>query len=167
LDCPGTECWQALFSGTFPPDQVELYERHLDSCPACQARLDQAEEYRDELRRLGRQVGDPTVVPADPTLAQVLRKLHEARLADGPGVEEPMDLSFLAPSDRPGVLGTLGKYEVEEVIGRGGMGIVLRASDPELQRPVAIKVLAPVLAASPTARRRFVREGQAAAAVCR
>src|SRR5262249_19992831 len=74
------------------------------------------------------------------------------------------DLSFLAPS-RPGSLGRLGHYEVTEVVGRGGMGVVLKAFDQKLQRVVAVKVLAPALASSGTARQRFVREAQAAAAV--
>jgi hypothetical protein len=72
---------------------------------------------------------------------------------------------LLRPSDQPGVLGILGPYQVRELIGRGGMGIVLRAFDAKLNRIVAVKVLAPELAAQPTARRRFLREAQAAAAV--
>jgi serine/threonine protein kinase len=74
-------------------------------------------------------------------------------------------LDFLAPTEKPGCMGTLGPYEVIDVIGRGGMGIVLRALDPKLNRIVAVKVLAPELAAHPNARRRFLREAQAAAAV--
>ena len=46
------------------------------------------------------------------------------------------------------------------------MGLVLKALDPSLNRFVAIKVLAPELATSASARRRFAREGQAAAAIC-
>jgi hypothetical protein len=46
------------------------------------------------------------------------------------------------------------------------MGVVLKAFDPALKRLVAIKVLSPALAGSATARRRFTREAQAAAAVC-
>ncbi|HEV3345120.1 MAG TPA: serine/threonine-protein kinase, partial [Pirellulales bacterium] len=72
---------------------------------------------------------------------------------------------LLQPSDNPESLGNLGPYQVREVIGRGGMGIVLRAFDAKLNRVVAIKVLGPELAAQPTARRRFLREAQAAAAV--
>src|SRR5439155_17565200 len=64
----------------------------------------------------------------------------------------------------PGLLGTLGDYEVQEVIGEGGMGVVLKAFEPALHRLVAIKVMA--CAGSATARRRFTREAQAAAAVC-
>src|ERR1043165_6864115 len=52
-------------------------------------------------------------------------------------------LSFLAPSDKPDHLGRLGHYEIKEVIGKGGFGLVLRAFDEKLHRAVAIKVLAP------------------------
>jgi serine/threonine protein kinase/tetratricopeptide (TPR) repeat protein len=75
-------------------------------------------------------------------------------------------LEFLAPSDRPKSLGRLGQYEVLGRIGQGGMGIVLKAHEERLNRIVAVKVLLPALAASPLARRRFLREAQAAAAVC-
>jgi eukaryotic-like serine/threonine-protein kinase len=74
-------------------------------------------------------------------------------------------LDFLAPAERPGSLGRLGHYEVLEVVGQGGMGIVLRGFDEKLHRVVAIKVLAPALATTGSARQRFVREAQAAAAV--
>ncbi len=74
-------------------------------------------------------------------------------------------LPFLAPSDKPGALGRLGHYEVLDVIGRGGMGVVLRAFDERLHRVVAIKVMAAQLATSATARQRFTREARAAAAV--
>jgi WD40 repeat protein/serine/threonine protein kinase len=74
-------------------------------------------------------------------------------------------LAFLLPPQKPGALGRLGHYDVLEVVGKGGMGVVLRAFDDKLHRVIAIKVLAPHLAGSVTARQRFVREARAAAAV--
>src|SRR3954447_12040839 len=74
-------------------------------------------------------------------------------------------LGFLGPSAEPGSLGRLDHYEVLEVVGRGSTGVVLKARDTKLQRVVAVKALSPRLAASAAARRRFVREAQAAAAV--
>jgi len=56
-------------------------------------------------------------------------------------------------------------YLIEEQIGRGGMAVVYRASDPRLNRPVALKILAPELAGDAAYRQRFLREMRAAAAV--
>lgn len=85
--------------------------------------------------------------------------------ASGNRPGDEISLSFLKPIDKEGCLGTIGPYEVLEVIGRGGMGLVLRAVDLKLNRIVAVKVLIPELAANPNARRRFLREAQAAAAI--
>lgn len=59
----------------------------------------------------------------------------------------------------------VGNFRLIEQIGCGGMGIVLKAHDKKLKRDVAIKVLAPHLAADAAAVQRFLREAQAAAAV--
>lgn len=83
----------------------------------------------------------------------------------GATVTQTLNFDFLEPSDDPSLLGKLGPYEIYEMIGRGGMGIVFRARDPKLNRVVAVKVLAPELAVNPNAKRRFVREAQAGAAI--
>lgn len=77
--------------------------------------------------------------------------------------DQPLD--FLSPTDKPGSLGRLGHYEIQEIIGKGGMGVVLKAFDEDLHRVVAIKAMAPQLATTATAQQRFVREARAAAAV--
>jgi serine/threonine protein kinase len=78
---------------------------------------------------------------------------------------ESMARQLLSPPTHPEMLGRLGRYEVERLIGSGGMGVVFKAFDTELSRPVAIKLLAPYLASSGPARMRFSREARAAAAV--
>lgn len=85
--------------------------------------------------------------------------------AEGANAKGEIDLSFLQPSTKPGSLGRLAHYEVEQVIGRGGCGIVLKAFDEKLRRVVAIKVMAPELATTSPARKRFLREARAAAAI--
>jgi serine/threonine protein kinase len=62
------------------------------------------------------------------------------------------------PEDIPG-------YRVERQIGQGGMAVVYLARDERLGRPVALKVMAPTVAADETFRLRFIRESRAAAAV--
>src|SRR5579871_3984638 len=128
-------------------------EDHLLTCRACRARLDElagGPRWWNQVRR--NLVGS---APCEsPTLDSVCT-----------GQRPAIDLAWLQPSDRPDSLGRLGAYEVQEVIGRGGMGVVLKAFDPALHRPVAIKVLAAEYAARGAARKRFAREAQAVAAV--
>ncbi|GAB3896839.1 hypothetical protein GCM10027612_52030 [Microbispora bryophytorum subsp. camponoti] len=62
----------------------------------------------------------------------------------------------------PSTLG--GRYELEELIGRGGMGEVWRGRDLRAHRPVAVKILAPQVAGV-ASRERFAREARAAARV--
>jgi serine/threonine protein kinase len=56
-------------------------------------------------------------------------------------------------------------YRLEERIGQGGMAVVFRARDEQLDRLVALKILAPALAGDVEFRRRFTSESRAAAAI--
>src|SRR5208282_4626870 len=57
----------------------------------------------------------------------------------------------------------IGKYDVVDVIGKGGMGIVYRAKDPFLDRMVAIKIMTINVTDSPDLLERFYREAKATA----
>jgi len=61
------------------------------------------------------------------------------------------------PSGRP------GRYKIEGELGRGGMGIVFKAHDTVLDRPVALKVLPDALKDNPEALKNFLREAKSAA----
>ena len=56
-------------------------------------------------------------------------------------------------------------YRLEGVVGRGGMGVVYRASELALDRPVALKLIAPELAGDDSFRERFLRESRLAASI--
>ncbi len=75
------------------------------------------------------------------------------------------ELSFLDPPQAADELGRLGRFRVLEILGRGGMGVVLRAEDPTLRRDVAIKVLNLKSADKSDAKARFLRKAQATAAI--
>ncbi len=63
-------------------------------------------------------------------------------------------------------LGTrLGGYRVDGVVGRGGMGVVYQATEVVLERPVALKLIAPEFAHDKTFRERFLRESRLAASL--
>jgi hypothetical protein len=76
------------------------------------------------------------------------------------GSPEQLLRSQLAPPTHPQSLGRLGQYEVIEMIGAGGMGLVMRAQAPGGGAEVAIKLLRPELAFEPMAKRHFMREAR-------
>jgi serine/threonine protein kinase len=75
------------------------------------------------------------------------------------------DDPLLSAPSHPSDIGTLGKYRVLKLLGKGGMGAVFLGYDPSLERHVALKVMLPSFAARPAARERFLREARAAARV--
>ena len=102
---------------------------------------------------------------ADSSLSHAVTIASEVMSANQNPSDDSDSLEFLAPPTREDSLGRIGHYEVLQVLGAGGFGIVLRAFDEVLQRVVAIKVMSPQMAATSPARKRFLREARSSAQV--
>src|SRR5262245_18362871 len=134
---------------------------HLNTCRICQETLESFAENRSGLlsaaRRIGQATGGETGVSEE-----LLNRLRDT--GEWPSVEVEL-ADYVDESSDPKYVGRIGHYVVHSIAGRGGMGIALKALDEKLGRIVCLKLLARELAASPMARRRFLREARAAAAI--
>lgn len=150
MRCDTSLLWTLVEQNAEPGNEADAIARHLETCVQC----------RQELSSIG---GDECWWnDAREWLSGSDIDQHvDHELSPLP----PVDLSFLEAPSHPEMLGRIGRYDVEGLLGRGGMGVVLRAYDSDLRRSVAVKVMAPEWAASMPARQRFAREAQAAASV--
>ncbi|MDG2013811.1 MAG: serine/threonine-protein kinase [Pirellulaceae bacterium] len=157
--CDGRRLDAMLQSDTPCDDQEELLV-HLENCELCQHRLSENAASKEDWKRI-------TEAIASRSGAKGAAPRIEAPTLDQQTMSwtESTSKHLLSPPSHPEMLGRLGRYEIEKLIGSGGMGIVFKAFDSELNRSVAIKMLAPYLSASGSARQRFSREARAAAAV--
>ena len=172
-ECPEPARLRALINGSVSINEQAQLTNHLDHCQSCQQVIENVATGGSRL--LGYASNARDVQPADgsafwPALRKLEREvLRPTRTAiaigsgDVPFPETALD--FLGPVEEPGTLGKLGNFHVIEIIGQGGMGLVLRALDVCLQRQVALKVLDPRYVKNELARNRFIREARAAASI--
>src|SRR5437870_3592410 len=81
----------------------------------------------------------------------------EIPMAESPS---PIENSAHAPQSLSGT--TVGRFRIQDLLGKGGMGEVYRAEDTKLKRLIALKRLAPDLRADSTYRHRFLEEAERA-----
>src|SRR5688572_12685447 len=119
IACPDLAQLQQLLFGRLPSAESGTLKEHLLKCPTCTQAL-RALRARDRRPAVAE---TPSV--AEPPTPPVRR----------PGKPH----MFLAPPCQEGEIGRLGPYRVLQVLGAGGMGVVFRAEDPHLRRPIALK----------------------------
>ena len=154
-ECPSKQDLKAYVQGQLESDAAGMIASHVARCDTCRQLYDNLKERHNAETNL--LLPDDSDFEAKSTVTE--------DLVDEDCLEERFDQGLFAPSLIHGALGKLGKYDVLSVLGSGGMGVVFKGFDEELRRSVALKVLTRVLCTSATARRRFVREARAAAAV--
>lgn len=169
------EILRELIQGLQPSDLENAQRQHLDTCPDCQKRLEllAADSWwwdscrpLIESRNSFESEDRPSTFPS--------RENSTVENAPSVAVESNANPSASFPpkaqpsiprSSQPELLGRLDQYEIESLIGTGGMGVVYKGFDTELHRPVAIKMLLPHLANHPGVRKQFLREARSAAAI--
>jgi serine/threonine protein kinase len=153
--------------------QEEWLAAHLDDCVSCQEAITTMAAGGEHWSRVENVLRDevsgtypggrgmiPTLVPGN------LSSLFGHSRCAGPEVR-PTDFAvdFLEPGREADSIGRINDIEIRSVIGQGGNGIVLKGYQQELNRLVAVKVMAPQLATNAESRKRFGREAQATAAI--
>ena len=148
-NCCSQEQLSGLLDGQLALRDSDLVLSHIEQCAAC----------RESLESL-------SGAPSDWKEArEILSSSHGFAGQPTDDWSESISKRLLSPSSHPEMLGRIGRYDIESMLGAGGMGIVFRGFDSQLHRVVAIKVLSPTLALHGSARQRFAKEARAAAAV--
>ncbi|MBX7106709.1 MAG: protein kinase [Gemmataceae bacterium] len=132
-------------------------EEHVLGCPHCLNRLKDVADRSQEWPR-------PASVSDVISVGNLLSRLAALHPADAtvPPDATPGDPSPFEEYQPPSMI---GPFRIGPLLGSGGVGLVYAAEDTELLRPVAVKLLRPEHARNPIARKRFLDEARAVAAV--
>jgi len=175
-NCPQTTELERLIRGRLSESRTSALTEHVEVCCECQEHMEALAAGGDltltKTVRLCREdlpLQNSALWPAlSAVAAEVAATGAYTMREDTPSdaaSKSDSNLKFLKPTSTANLIGRLGGFDIKRVVGRGGMGVVLHAFDPDLERDVAVKVLDPQLANDSTARMRFCREARAAAAV--
>lgn len=175
-ECLDEPTLEVLAEGRLPEAAADALESHLAECWDCRSRYEaRFSSVADALRTVFPTDTDPDQPLIDDlvdrllALAPLPTPMPVAATSQTPAADVPTGpwaeyRDVLSPPRAVGEIGWLGPYRVLGKLGEGGMGFVFEAEEPHTGRKVALKVIKGG-GASPDARRRFLREGRAAASL--
>jgi serine/threonine-protein kinase len=162
--CPPRADLQDLLANRLPAERERPLLAHLETCRACQAVL---EELTAACAPGHRTAAGDDVPPrggpspdTDPFWRGLKAAFPKLPSTTPPESARGRTAGSTAADAAAALPGRLGRYELLEEIGRGGMGAVLRAHDPDLGRDLAVKVLLPGQQDDPALVSRFTEEAQ-------
>lgn len=163
-DCPADEHLLDLIQNALSGPQQAALIAHLDQCDDCRTRLEAIAADDEQWLAVRRYlcVCDEEILPSA-RLTAAIGSLQEPTQVDLTAQLSAGNEAAAAPVGE--LPRHIGPYEILELVGRGGMGLVYKAFDPALGRHVAIKVMADSFVAHHDALQRFRREARSAAAI--
>ncbi|MBL8818341.1 MAG: serine/threonine protein kinase [Planctomyces sp.] len=168
MPCPAFDVLEGFLKNQFSGTEYKIIESHVEQCERCQRVLDSLTDDPIARKRSSIPTGDPDELPVTPdSLRRFKEQLKEAgRRVQAEDAERPTEVSDMeAQPDENLLPERFGNYHVLNLLGKGGMGIVYLAVDPELKRRVAIKTIRASFLKHRDAQKRFLREARAIAAV--
>ncbi len=158
---PQKEQLIAFGLGKLGPAAASAVEQHLEACDTCCETLLGMKD--DTFCGLVREATPPESAWRRTETRSLAPGVEPSRLDATLDIELSIAAEPAVEGELPTELREHPRYEVQERIGRGGMGDVYKAQHRVMNRPVALKVIKPELVRNEAAVRRFHREMQAAA----
>jgi serine/threonine protein kinase len=156
-DCPSRDTLLRYLQGNFDSSQIDSLEEHVEQCPNCEETVAELEDTNDTLMR-HLPLAATGHVEADADAPAWIERLKAGPPTKAIDQSDERMVGGQEESVANRWSDGLTSYELLEVLGKGGMGVVYRGRHRQLGRPVAVKVVRPKLVSAAEAHRRFDRE---------
>jgi serine/threonine protein kinase/tetratricopeptide (TPR) repeat protein len=145
--CPELSQLQAFSAGTLDDDEAAIVAEHLDECSVCEQKLTELECGSGTLLEGLRQLpdtdssGSADAFSNEPELGEAVRRMTDESEANRSGSGSGGEGDTVDDANDPLLGARFGAYQIEQLIGKGGMGRVYRARRVDYEQTVALKVV--------------------------